>query len=237
MASPFRSTVPLLALVKDAWLTFQEILTHLGVTTDVVVAFERTVQSPRKVGRPSYTDAMVLSSGRAIAIEAKWTEPRYPSVANRLSRNSNSNGNSVEFLNGWIDLLQPHATRPIRLEEFSSCVYQVLHRAASACGEGRTPTLAYCHFAPAPNPAMTNSHYIRDLEEVHDVLGRPQDFPFFHVHVPISPTQHFSAIEGLKKGDPNTGRVVKSALCNRTLFSFGKPIVHRIGKVPDPVQS
>jgi hypothetical protein len=52
LASPFRSTVPLLAFVKDDWPTFSQILTKCGLSGDVSVAFEWTVQSPKGEGRP-----------------------------------------------------------------------------------------------------------------------------------------------------------------------------------------
>src|SRR5205809_4874490 len=77
LASPFRSTVPLLALAKDDWPTFAKVLTLCDVVGDVSVAFERRVPSPKGEGLPSQTDAMVLFGQAALAIEAKWTEPRY----------------------------------------------------------------------------------------------------------------------------------------------------------------
>ena len=37
-------------------------------------------------GNPSQTDLMVFGIGRSLAIEAKWTERRYETVAKRLVR-------------------------------------------------------------------------------------------------------------------------------------------------------
>src|SRR5688572_31809590 len=85
LASPFRSTVPLLALAKDGWSTFEKLLSLCGMSGDLSIAFERTVESPRQGDRPSFTDAMVISETHVLAIEAKWTEPRYETVATRLS--------------------------------------------------------------------------------------------------------------------------------------------------------
>lgn len=230
LASPYRSTVPLLTLAKDDWPTFAKILTSCGVTGEVSMAFERTVPSPRGEGRPSCTDAMVLSDGGALAIEAKWTEPRYETVAMRLTRKDSQGPDSGEFVGGWLDLLQPHATMPLHLDGFTSCVYQMVHRAASACGEGRSPSLAYLHFTPTTSSAATSAQYHADLSHVHALLGSPLGFPFFVIDLPVMPTRAFREIEHLKKGAIETGRAVRVALLANALFEFGEPHVHRISR-------
>jgi uncharacterized protein DUF6946 len=229
LASPFRSTVPLLALVKDDWTTFAKVLTLCNVTGNVSVAFERKVPSPKGEGLPSQTDAMVLFDKGALAIEAKWTEPRYETVATRLARKDSKERDSKEFVGGWLDLLRPHATNPLRLEDFATCVYQVLHRAASACGLGRTPSLAYLHFTPTVKSAATSAQYVNDLSQVHALLGNPRDFPFFVIDVPMEETLAFRAIRSLKKGVVETGRAVRAALLATELFEFGEPHMRRIG--------
>jgi len=228
--SPFKSTVPLLALAKDDWTTFSKVLTLCNVIGDVSVAFERKVASPKGEGLPTQTDAMVLFDQGALAIEAKWTEPRYKTVASRLTRKDSKGRDSKEFVGGWLELLQPHATTPLRLEDFAACVYQVVHRAASACGLGRAPSLAYLHFTPAmPKSAATSAQYLSDLSHLHALLGNPRDFPFFLIDVPIQQTRAFHAIEHLKKGVADTGRAVRSALLAGELFEFGEPHMRRIG--------
>lgn len=231
LASPFRSTVPLLALAKDDWTTFAKVLTFCNVLGDVSVAFERKVSSPRGEGLPSQTDAMVLFDHAALAIEAKWTEPRYETVVTRLTRKDPNGRDSKEFVGGWLELLQPHATKPLRLEDFASCVYQVVHRAASACGLGRAPSLAHLHFTPTLPSAATSAQYLSDFSDVHALLGNPERFPFFVVDLPMQPTTAFRAIEQLKKGDAATGRIVRAALLTDVLFEYGEPQIHRI--VPD----
>lgn len=226
LASPFRSTVPLLALLKDAWPTFSKVLSSCGMSGDLSVALERTVHSPKGEGRPSYTDAMVLSPTAVLAIEAKWTEPRYESVRTRLARKDSKGRDSRAVLEGWVELLGPFASRPLVLDEFSECVYQVLHRSASACGPERLPRLAYLHFCTTV-PA-TQVDYVGDLTRFHRLLGSPEGFPFFVVDQPLEPTRAFRSIEGLKKGGAGTGRVVRDALLTEVLFRFGEPRVHRI---------
>jgi hypothetical protein len=225
LASPFRSTVPLLALAKDDLTTFAKVLALCNVVGDVSVAFERTVPSPRGEGRPSHTDAMVLFDQRALAIEAKWTEPRYETVTTRLTRGQDSK----EFVGGWLELLQPHSTKPLRLSDFGSCVYQVVHRAASACGLDRVPSLVYLHFTPATMSAETSEQYVNDLSQVHALLGNPPNFPFFLVDVPLQLARAFHTIEHMKKGVAETGQAVRAALLATELFEFGEPDIRRIG--------
>lgn len=229
MASPFRSTVPLLALTKDAWTAFERLLGLCNMVGDLSVAFERRIPSPKGEGRPSHTDAMVLSDHRALAIEAKWTEPRYETVAARLSRKAANGRDSKEFVEGWLELLQRHAAKRLRLDDVSGCVYQMVHRAASACGLDRAPSLAYLHFVPATKGAATSAQYLNDLSQLHALLGSPADFPFFLIELPTQRTRAFQAIEHLKKGEAETGRVVRSALLETALFTFGEPSVRRIG--------
>lgn len=207
---------------------FAKVLTLCNVVGDVSVAFERKVPSPRGEGLPSQTDVMVLFDQVALAIEAKWTEPRYETVAKRLTRKDSNGRDSKEFVGGWLELLQPHATKPLRLEDFASCVYQMVHRAASACGLGRAPSLAYLHFTPTKKGAATSEQYLSDLSQIHALLGNPRDFPFFLIDVPVELTGAFHAIEHMKKGVPETGRAVRSALLATELFEFGEPKVRRM---------
>src|SRR5687767_1602180 len=82
-ASPFRSTVPLASLVKDDWPVLASIATRIGCKPERV-HFEYEVAPPGVDGNPSQTDAMLLSDAFAIALEAKWTEPRYETVSLRI---------------------------------------------------------------------------------------------------------------------------------------------------------
>lgn len=232
LKSPFRSTVPLLALVKDHWPLFQEILSGCGLpVADVGVHFEFKVNSPRGDGRPSQTDAMVLGDSSAVAVEAKWTEPRYPIVAKRLGSIGDGGEDQREFLKGWLDLLSPYATKPLQLEDFADVVYQMMHRAASACISPTKPSLVYLQFVSAPVTQTHHCHYHKDLTYLHGLLGCPAAFPFYLVQLPITPTDKFKKVEGLTKGLNQTDQAVRAALINGKLFDFGEPIIAAIGGV------
>jgi hypothetical protein len=225
-ASPFRSTVPLVALAKDQWLLLQSILSECGLSRpDVELHFEFKVNSPRGAGKPSQTDAMVLAESSAIAVETKWTEPRYPTVAERLNRDGGGQPQR-DFLNGWLDLLSPHAKNPLHLENFSDVVYQMMHRAASACLLSKKPSLVYLQFVTASATRAHANHYHTDLTYLHGLLGRPAAFPFYLVQLPVTPTDEFRKIESLKKGLRATDRAVRAALLSGGLFDFGDPAIH-----------
>jgi hypothetical protein len=228
LASPFRSTVPLVALVKDQWPLLHSILSVCGLSaTDVGMHFEFTVKSPRGDGRPSQTDAMVLAESMAIAVETKWTEPRYPTVADRLNRGGASESQR-DFLTGWLDLLSPVAKKPLHLDSFSDVVYQMMHRAASACLPGLRSSLVYLHFVTVSATRSHPRHYRKDLTHLHSLLGCPAGFPFYLVELPMTLTTQFRKIEGLKKGTRETDRAVRSALLSGGLFEFGEPAIYAI---------
>ena len=206
---------------------------------------ERTVESKAPGDRPSFTDAMVTSRDHVLAIEAKWTEPRYPVVRKRIARTSPSADELVRardrernraFITGWLDHMRPRATTTLDLNAFQDCVYQMVHRAASACGacgENQRPALAYLHFRSDTLPRCASATtrkpaYFDDLTTLHRLLGSPRDFPFFLITVPMQSTEAFGEIETLRKGELETGRRVRLALRQSRLFRFGEPEVQAV---------
>jgi hypothetical protein len=230
LASPFRSTVPLLSLIKDASAKLETILGHCGVVGDIVVDLESEVHSPAVGDRPSFTDAMVFHRNGSLAIEAKWTEPMYESVARRLKRKRSNGQDSTEYIEGWVTLLSGRSSKPIHLNHFLPSTYQLLHRAASACGacQDGCPSLAYLHFSSPESTGARGDAYVKALSDFHRLLGSPEAFPFYVVEIPITGTTAFDAIRGLKKGQKDTGRRVKEALMSGQLFELGELEVHRI---------
>ncbi len=148
--SPYRSTIPLLSLIKDGNRILSEILGEIGLNPDCDFHLEFKVDPPQGRGMPSQTDLMIRRPGESLAIEAKWTEPRYDTVA-EWRRKSERLTNTGKVLRGWLDLIQPHAQRNLDLNDFSDAVYQSVHRAASACFNSEQPHLAYLHFIPDPS--------------------------------------------------------------------------------------
>lgn len=240
-ASPYRSTVPLVCLFKDERRKFEEIAKACGGSGDLSVHFEYKVAAPGSGGGPSQSDAMVFGNSTALALEAKWTEPRYPSVARRLSSrvaslSAKDPARAAGFaiaeqtaIKAWLNLLGRHSN-VLNIENSSQAIYQMVHRAASACGTSRAPSLAYLHFSPS-NGKSSASHqdYKSDLEYLHALMGSPKDFPFYLVELPLQPAAAFREIQSLKKGQDETDSQVREAIRSSRLFEFGEPAIERIG--------
>jgi hypothetical protein len=244
-ASPYRSTIPLLALVKDAWPVFIEIADTCGSNNDIRVHFEFKVKAPGVKGNPSHTDAMVLSPVSALALEAKWTEPRYESVTERLRspvagyarRNKHKEPLAIEeyrqaqrgVINAWLSLLAGHSNSAVNVDVAGAIVYQMIHRAASACSTTLPASLVYLHFStPHGGHAAPASHYRNDLQRLHRLIGSPMALRFYLVDLPLQPTAAFDAIAALPKGAIDTDIKVRAAIESTCLFEFGRPTTESI---------
>ncbi len=231
--SPYRSTVPLLALVKDKRNTLREILTACHASMPVDFHFEFKVGQSKARGKPSHTDLMVISEPVCIAIEAKWTEPPYESVASWLSKGGD---NREEVLKGWLDLLSS-GDAPLSSDEVADCEYQMLHRAASACAAAssyatkKRPMLTYFKFTSPnmPPSAAPREYYRTALTLLHGRLLRSIDFRFFLVEIQMAPSEQFGLVAKLPKASPATGISVRSALQETPLFNFLSCGVEQIG--------
>jgi len=229
--SPARSTIPLLSLLRDGVPLFNEILSSVGIPSACEVHLEYTVAPPLGKGIPSHTDAMVTSEETSLAIEAKWTEPRYETVAEWLLQGSNPD-NRRAVVRGWLKLLQRVTGTSLAIEGMSAAVYQMVHRAASACAAGKKPILLYLQFTPLPSGKSSACQHLRDdLQTLHNLLGSPKNFPFFLATVEVRPKQVYSTISGLPKGSSETARQVIAAMNRDRLFDFSMLGVHRIQTV------
>jgi len=233
LQSPWRSTVPLLSLVEHSRQQWSALLESWGAPADSPVHFEYCVASPKPGGNPSQTDALLMSESKVWAIEAKWTEPRYETVSMRLRKPESDGADPRVTVNGWLKHLQPFASGRLQLDDFGDIVYQVLHRAASACAvataNGTQPQLIYLHFHPSPlKNSATTDQYISDLSALHAFLGRPAESEFSVVEMPLHPTTAFESIKNLDKRSRATSARVSEALRHGPLFAFGDPTTTRV---------
>lgn len=238
LASPTRSTVPLLSLLKEGKPLLISLLGSLKMPENSSLRLEYTAkpqytdETKKGTGKVSCTDLMAISGKSSLAIEAKWTEKRYPTV-DKWGKRGEKPANRDVVLSGWLELLQKHSARKVELKpaDLTGAVYQMVHRAASACVAGNDPRMAYLVFSPDPNlqPSKT-SQLQKDLEHLWELLGRPEGFPFYLVEVQISPTAAFDAIKYLPKKGPSTASQVRNSLLGSTpLFNFDKFCVTRVG--------
>jgi hypothetical protein len=168
-ASPFRSTVPLVSLLLNGSGVWDEILTALDLERNETNAhLEYRVDTQAGTGKPSQTDVMLISGDRAIAVEAKWTEPEYDSVDTWLKAGGD---NRASVLEGWLGPMAPHCGGELGIDSVRQVTYQTVHRAASACVAGRKPGIAYLVFTPGPDGTQSDtSHLERSLERLRDAL-------------------------------------------------------------------
>ena len=212
--SPTRSTIPLLEYWRSPKERIQELADKLSlpVPQRVRLDFEHIVNPPRGKGRASQTDLMLISPQFRVAIEAKWTEPRYETVGSWL-RNQSSNKKSV--LQGWFDLLEERGAGPLLPHHVRDLPYQMVHRAASAChvDDVANRWLVYLVF-----DAMTTKQreYLRDLDGLREALGPASSLGIALAECRIKPTPsltdlrrrwdagerhlHVPVLQGLRQG-------------------------------------
>ena len=166
--SPTRSTIALLEHWRSAEQRVRELARALGlpVPRRVQLDFEHEVRPPKGKGMPSCTDLMVISPEFALAIEAKWTEPRYPVVEDWLDGTEDRK----EVLQGWCDLLELRAESRVAIEDLHGLPYQLVHRSASACHQ-RAAASCWVVYLVFEATAQARSKYLEDLVLLRDMLG------------------------------------------------------------------
>jgi hypothetical protein len=220
-ASPTRSTVPLFSLLKHGagvWTSIAQIVA--GKVGSIDMHVEYTVCPPMGKGKQSHTDVMLRSGSFAGALEAKWTEPRYQTVQEWLNAGADLD-NRRAVMTGWLSLLESRVGRALHLQNFDNAVYQMVHRAASACAVGTPAAMAYLQFSPLPNETQPKVAQLKsDLLYFHALLGKPAGLPFYQFVVEMEQSEAFQQISGLAKGSASTATTVQAALKNGPLFIF-----------------
>jgi len=211
-ASPTRSTLPLLAWWQGHSLP-DEILTddNYAIEVEAQVASTTTINA---AGRPhqnraSCTDIMVRATSTAGAVEGKWTEPSYPTVNKWLGRNPSDNKLSV--LEHWLKIIEPFSDGLDR-DLVGGCTYQMVHRLASACTQGRDDVvMVYQLFG-----TTHRDRYIAELSRLRAAL-RPG--PRLRLVLMVVPTETTPAWDRLRRGEPQQ---VRTAMLTDELFEFSE---------------
>ena len=233
--SPFRSTIPLLDLIKNGKEEMlQKIVNELGVVGEHTYHLEYRVKLQNGKGSASHTDLWVETESHVLGIEAKWTERRYMKVGKWLHKGSNPD-NRKAVLEGWLEkLCCPSIPHPGN-DEMHDQIYQMVHRAASVYGcddkpKTKKPILAYVQFTEELQ-LKKKSYIHQDLSSLWSVLGKPDEFPFYYVQVLIERNPAFKQIEHLEKRSVETGKKVKEALSgNEPLFTYKDKRIVKIGE-------
>jgi hypothetical protein len=222
VASPLRSTVPLV----DFWRTPESHLTQLSAAIGVALVppidlcFEFPVLVQRGRGKASFTDLMIITKSAAVALEAKFTEPRSETVRTWLGRPPQMNRR--EALEGWLALIRGASRTSLSVADVKDLPYQLIHRTAAACSiSPPIPALVYQVFFFGQDPP---DHYRNDLSDLWRRLGRTAAIGFHVLRCPLnSLPAHEDLVKRWNQRDRHVGEAVRDALLAGPLFSFGEP--------------
>ncbi len=161
--SPKRSTVPLLSYWRIPDQRAIELSKALGFELSRSVCLNFEYKVPAQCGRSkaaSRTDLILISGDVCVAIEAKFTEPRYETVTQWLTTD-----NRMKVLKGWLSLLSPD----LKKNDVYDLPYQLVHRAASACyPDAKSRHLVYQVFDV---DSAKRERYLSDLRKLRNLLN------------------------------------------------------------------
>jgi hypothetical protein len=182
-SKPTRSTVPLLRYWAYPESRLPEFLAALGLKelSKTELAFEHATGVRAGRGKSSFTDLMILMEGQSIAVEAKFTEPRYETVKQWLGSAPTANRSSV--LEGWLGAISELTGNKISVDAVGDLTYQLIHRTASlCCAPGPLRVLVYQVFGHE-----TPSHYLEDLLSLAKMLGAGDRLQYWLIICPYPP--------------------------------------------------
>lgn len=217
VASPRRSTVPLV----DYWRVPEQRLRDLWETLrvpqpiDTDLHFEHEVPVQRGRGKSSFTDLMILADDVSVAIEAKFTEPRYESVASWLGAEPTTN--RVDVLEGWLCAIEAAAETSIPRDAVRDLPYQLIHRTASVCcAERRKRLVVYQVFGDSPP-----DYYAEDLGRFAAAIAAPDRITFLVLGCAFRSTEAYAQLEARwNAGERSLSDDVRAALLEGPLLEF-----------------
>jgi len=219
LASPSRSTVPLLAYWSGLEQRFADFAAALGIEWQdtEVFGFEYTVPVQQGKGKASYTDLMLLSRYRSIAIEAKYTEPPYLIVRDWLGSSPSSNRESV--LTGWLSLINSSTGSVLEISDVLDCTYQLIHRTASACElHKQGQTVIYQCFDPTQK---LMDYYYLQLSHLSRLINRPERISFFLFAVSLLKSSEYQRLQDAwTAGNRDLSTEVRQGLILQSLLDF-----------------
>jgi len=225
LVSPSRSTVPLLAWWRDPALhrACVPCADPYALTIEAEVPSSLVIRADGKPGgrrnKGSFTDVLRTSEGQAVAFEGKWTEPGYDNVSEWLAKGPAVNRTGV--IDHWLGLLAPYCGSIDRVA-VAGCTYQLVHRAASACAQGRAEAVMVLQVFGSHR----GSAYLDDLARLRDALD-PRRLRLVLLSVPTVPTARWKALQ-------RDAESVREGLIAGGLFDFGHPSVVEPPPAPRP---
>lgn len=221
VASPRRSTIPLVDYWREPEQRIADLWNRIGLQRPFRAQLHFEYEVPVRAGRgkASYTDLMILSGEAAVAIEAKFTEPRYESIRAWLDRAPTNNRRDV--LGGWLHVISEVAEKPIELEAVTDVPYQLLHRTASVCCASRPLRCVIYQVFGEVAPA----HYAEDLRRLATVIACSDRVPFLLLECRFQATDAYRRLVARwHAGERDLGANVRQALIRGRLLEFSEPV-------------
>lgn len=223
--SATRSTLPLLDFFREphVGLTTLEHVLQIGVDGIPCLTFESAQPVVQGRGKPSYTDLLVRGASTTVAIEAKYTEPRYRTVQEWLA--ISPEGNRPKVLAGWLSLIQTQWGGSLAADTVLNLPYQLIHRTASlfAAG-GRKHGLVYMIFGPT-----LAGCYRSDLSVLCRAIGHVPGFSAHLVHIAVDSSPELARlVQSRRSGEASVGEEVRAAMIKGRLYSPSWPAAQRV---------
>lgn len=218
--SPYRSTIPLIVLVKD---NFELILEILDLKSIDNITFEHTTPVKHGRGHPSYSDLLVESGNNAIIIEAKRTEPQYQAVFKWFDDSHNKR----LVINGWLDYINNYCKTNITVADVMKIPYQMIHRIASACVLERS-NISVLYLGFNLSTRMKN-YYTEKLAIMADLTNNKIDLKLGEVSIHLKSTQ-LNYEKLWNTGSRDLVKQVKDGISNNSLLSFEYYKINKINK-------
>ncbi len=221
-ARPTRSSIPVLAFWKRA-IAFEEVCRELQIDPHgpTQICFEYPVPSADTRSKSSFTDVMCLTDDYAVAVEGKWTEPRYERVARWQTKGSAEHRKIV--LQHWLACIEPFACDKPGVDAVSQAIYQMVHRTASACvaaGSKRTACVVYQCFGESDEP----KHRVEsDLKLWKKIIRPSERLRFFVLDVRLKRTGRFQELNTYNRaccGRADFANQLRDELVADSLFEF-----------------
>jgi hypothetical protein len=212
-----RSTIPLLCYWRiDPYIKCSELAKSVGMNLQdqpiLRCGFE-VAGIPD--ARASETDLMVTAPGVALAIEAKWSESRYDTVAEWRQKVSRG----ILAVNHWLKLIEPFSEAASH--DVDDLVYQMLHRCASACsgaGAAGIAGLVYQVFTGGPH---RRDFYEEDLKSFVRVIRPKPNLRVALQRVEATPTsQYRDLLQSLPADPKERAQIIRDAVRSGELFDF-----------------
>lgn len=221
VASPKRSTVHLLDYWRLPEPRLHDLEAQLGVKSSdyTELHFEYEVPVQRGRGKSSFTDLMIVGGDVAVAIEAKFTEPRYECVGTWLGTPQTTDRTDV--LEGWIRAIEGVTDAAVDRETVRELPYQLIHRTASVCCVSRLKrVVAYQVFGDSPGP-----YYEEDLGRLASAMAARDRISFVILRSAFRPTTAYTQLVARwDAGERGIGADVRGALIAGPLLAFDEPV-------------